>query len=605
MARIPLATGAYISPTIGLPDRLAENCFVEKSRTTPDGPLQIVLRDGSLALPDWASNARGYAQSDGFADGKIIAVVGSAIKTYDPVTEVVGTIPGTIAGTDRVVIKFTELEIGILGGGSFNVGTASQVRRVTDGVTIDPNLVIGSTPANVATGAFDYSINGTTYSKGAVAAGTVPGNDVVPIGKYGAVALDIDTAGTITAVEATANATGYDTAADAVLALPDVADSKVRIGYVTATKSDGSFTFGTTALNAANTTVAYTDSTVNTAWTDLLTDHDQTAFADLLAIGQRFVLIYGSRLCYSAALNGASTTALNYYTAEYAPDGLIACELFNERAMMMGGQTIEPWEETGDNDDPLRRSLGQIVQVGCKARDSVRVMDGALYWVDQNNQVRRTGNAVVPDTISGADVSRTIGATDADDIIGMVIEFEGHAMYGLRMPTRCPIYDANYGEWCEFKTNLTDTWRYGYALRVNGSLYVGDASGTGFALMHPDYKSDHMPDASTMGTERVWRASGYVLTEQDRPMGALRWEGSKGVGLSTGQGSDPLISMRRSLKGPRQYSSYRSRRTGAMGEYDTNVVWQQNGMLYAPGCVIELSGSDPVDFITTGFYEEG
>jgi hypothetical protein len=30
------------------------------------------------------------------------------------------------------------------------------------------------------------------------------------------------------------------------------------MGYVTATKSDGAFTFGTTALNAANTTVAYT-----------------------------------------------------------------------------------------------------------------------------------------------------------------------------------------------------------------------------------------------------------------------------------------------------------------------------------------------------------
>jgi hypothetical protein len=31
----------------------------------------------------------------------------------------------------------------------------------------------------------------------------------------------------------------------------------VRLGYITATKSDGSFTFGTTALNAANSTVAY------------------------------------------------------------------------------------------------------------------------------------------------------------------------------------------------------------------------------------------------------------------------------------------------------------------------------------------------------------
>lgn len=36
------------------------------------------------------------------------------------------------------------------------------------------------------------------------------------------------------------------------------------MGYVTAMKSDGAFTFGTTALNAANTTVAYTSSSAYT-----------------------------------------------------------------------------------------------------------------------------------------------------------------------------------------------------------------------------------------------------------------------------------------------------------------------------------------------------
>ena len=45
----------------------------------------------------------------------------------------------------------------------------------------------------------------------------------------------------------------------AAAALPAPAADHARMGYVTATKSDGTFTFGTTALNAANSTVAYTD----------------------------------------------------------------------------------------------------------------------------------------------------------------------------------------------------------------------------------------------------------------------------------------------------------------------------------------------------------
>lgn len=122
-----------------------------------------------------------------------------------------------------------------------------------------PGLAIGGTTTAVSNVAFTYTIGGVQYSKAAVAAGTAPGNDVIPQGLFGAVAFDIGTNGTIDAVEAPANATGYASAALAKAALPDPAAGHARMGGVTASKSDGAFTFGTTDLNAANTTVAYFD----------------------------------------------------------------------------------------------------------------------------------------------------------------------------------------------------------------------------------------------------------------------------------------------------------------------------------------------------------
>ena len=473
MGKIALASGAYSAPSLGLPDRLCENAYLERSRTTPDGEVQIMPRPGTLALPDWASAARGYEELSLGGVVKVLAVVGSAIKTYDPATGTVGTITGSIAGTDRVVIKYTEQQIGILGGGIFHVGDLTGIAAVTD---------------------------------------------------------------------------------------PDFAA--------------------------------------------LLADHDQTAFINLMSIGQRFVLQYGSRFCFTAVNDGDNTTALNYYTAEYAPDGLVGGSTIGLRMWHMGGKTGEPWEETGQSDDPYRRSLGQELDVGLRARDCFKNLDGVPYWIDQHNQVRRSGNAAIPDNISGPDVSLIIGATDVEDLVAFTLEFEGHAFYGIHMPTMCPLYDANYGEWTRFLTLQEETWRYGFALRVSGKLFVGDMDGTGFALMHPDYRSDHMPDASTMGTERVWRVSGYILTERVRPMGKLRYEGSKGIGLATGQGSDPQITMRRSLKGPKQFSSSRSRSVGVQGRYDKEVSWQQNGDIYPPGCAIEVSGSDPVPYVTTGLYED-
>jgi hypothetical protein len=133
-------------------------------------------------------------------------------------------------------------------------------RWVNSGLQSSPALGIGSTKTRVANDAFTFLVDGIPYSRSAIAAGTIPGNDVVPQGLYGAVAFDIGTNLVVDAVEAPDNATGYATAAEAVDALPAPADHHVRMGYVTATKSDGSFTFGTTDFDAANTTVAYTNS---------------------------------------------------------------------------------------------------------------------------------------------------------------------------------------------------------------------------------------------------------------------------------------------------------------------------------------------------------
>lgn len=610
--RIPLASGAYTSPSEGLPDKLGENAFLEKSRTLADGELQNVTRPGTLKQPDWATTLRGVNQADGSLGGDILAVAGNTLYRRNTTTGVVTAVTGAIAGTDKVRFAFRERDpssydgrrsCAILANGKPYFTDGTTIRLGTDGLVSTPGLVIGSTTTNVAYGDFDYSIAGVIYSKTGDAVGIAPGTDVIPLGLFGAVAFDIDAAGTITAVPAPANATGYVSVSDAFFALPDQAIDKVRMGGVFVTKSDGAFTFGTTAFSASNVTTTYSDADLRPDYEALLEDHEQTGFIDITAIGQRFVLLYGSRFAFTPPLQN-SITAIDYYTAEYSPDGLVGGWVLGERLYLFGSKTIEPWEETGNSDDPLRRSLGLVDQVGCRARGSIIDLDDTLYWVDQNNQVRRLGSAQTPDTLSGPDVSDLLEATDPADMLAFKIEIKGHAFLGLHLPTGCPLFDANYGNWLRFRTNLTDSWRYGYALRVDGRLYVSDADGAGFAIMDKAYKSDHMPDANTMGTEIVVRISGYILTDRPRRLGPLRFEGSKGIGLANGQGIDPQIQMRRSLKGPNLFTAFRSRSIGKQGEYGVRVIWNQMGEIFPPGCAIELTWSDPVGPIITSLIED-
>jgi hypothetical protein len=145
--------------------------------------------------------------------------------------------------------------------------TCYTEQQSSTGLKNEADLAVGTSAATAVknTAAIEFDIAGTGYSK--AVAETAPGNDVIPQGKFGGVGFEIGVDGTIHAMEAADNATGYDTAALALAAAQAVAltdANHTRIGYVTASKSDGDFTFGTTELSAANTTVAYTDVTVYT-----------------------------------------------------------------------------------------------------------------------------------------------------------------------------------------------------------------------------------------------------------------------------------------------------------------------------------------------------
>lgn len=133
----------------------------------------------------------------------------------------------------------------------------ANVSSTSEHILTTPTLAKGSDVSAVAYAAFCYVINGAAYSILVNTVGIDPGNDIIPQSKYGAVAYDIDAAGTITVAEAAANATGYDSAALAIAGVPAVTSAKARMGYVTATKSDEAFTFGTTELGVANSTCAY------------------------------------------------------------------------------------------------------------------------------------------------------------------------------------------------------------------------------------------------------------------------------------------------------------------------------------------------------------
>jgi len=125
----------------------------------------------------------------------------------------------------------------------------------------DPMLAIGmANPAAIKRTPFSYKIGAYSYNApySKTENETLLSGDTLPQGKYGAWRLEIDSAGTISIVEAD-NATGYSSAGRAVQALEAESGDNCCMGYVTVIDIDSTFIPGTTELSDSGVTATYTD----------------------------------------------------------------------------------------------------------------------------------------------------------------------------------------------------------------------------------------------------------------------------------------------------------------------------------------------------------
>jgi hypothetical protein len=108
------------------------------------------------------------------------------------------------------------------------------------------------------------------------------------------------------------------------------------------------------------------------------------------------------------------------------------------------------------------------------------------------------------------------------------------------------------------------------------------------------------------GAEQKWLRSWRALPADTNDLKrtaqhSLQLDCETGVGLSTGQGSDPQVMLRWSDDGGHTYSNEHWSQIGKIGQYYRRVFWRRLGMtLKLRDRVYELSGTDPVKIAIMG-----
>jgi hypothetical protein len=326
-----------------------------------------------------------------------------------------------------------------------------------------------------------------------------------------------------------------------------------------------------------------------------ITDPDLGQVSGVQFLGGYFVYPQrdSSEYVFSEFETASVISALSFANAEKNPDPITRVVTHGDNLWFFGTRTIEPQYATGNATQPFVRSSGQGYDKGCPSPYSVVPMDNALIFVaqEQENGPGVYRGEAVPKKISDHSVDQKLRAcTDLEGCRGYAVSIDGHAVYCLDIPGQGTVgIDLATGAWSDWETHGETGFR----------LSCGDAGVFGDRATGQLWEFD--PDVFADDGEPITReASIWLPTTSATVDSAVCLVGAYGVGLATGQGSDPRVEMRYSSGGLGDFCPWQSASLGVQGDREARARWFQQGMITAPGRLLEFRCTDPVRF--TPYY---
>lgn len=318
---------------------------------------------------------------------------------------------------------------------------------------------------------------------------------------------------------------------------------------------------------------------------------------------------------WSAILDGSDIDSLDFASAEGSPDNLVSSIVDHRELWLFGVYSTEVWYVPESGDNAFLRIQGAFIEHGCAAAYSVAKMDNSVFWLGADERgagIVWRANGYTPLRVSSYAIETAIqGYSTIDDAIAFSYQQDGHSFYFLTFPTANAtwVLDVSTGLWHERAYLDADTGdlvrhRANCHVYINGAHIIGDHGG-GFTNTGKLYEWDldvYADNGDEQKWLRSWRAlptGGNNLRETNQHY--LQIDVQAGVGLATGQGSDPQVLLRWSDDGGHTWSNSHTRTIGAMGNTGTRVFYRRLGTTEKlRDRVYELSGTDPVKIALTG-----
>jgi hypothetical protein len=307
-------------------------------------------------------------------------------------------------------------------------------------------------------------------------------------------------------------------------------------------------------------------------------------------------------------LDGTSVEPLDFASAEGSPDGLVGLIVDHREVWLFGTNSVEVWYDSGNSDFPLERIQGAFNEIGCAAPYSIAKLDNGLFWLGSDargNGIVYRANGYTGQRVSTHAIEFAIQSyANISDAFAYTYQQEGHAFYVLTFPTGNAtwVYDVSTGTWHEraaFYNGEFSRHVSSCQMSYGNEIVVGDSTSGNIYAFDLDVYADN---GALQKWLRSWRALPSGQNNLKRTaQHSLQLDCETGVGLNTGQGSDPQAMLRWSDDGGHTWSNEHWASMGAIGASGTRTFWRRLGMTdKLRDRVYEVSGSDPVKIAIIG-----
>lgn len=314
---------------------------------------------------------------------------------------------------------------------------------------------------------------------------------------------------------------------------------------------------------------------------------------------------FTNRFQISGLLDGLSYDALDFASAESTATSLVRAFLVGTQIFMMKSDRIEVWYDSGNAAFPFDRLNSTIIPKGLAAKFSPALADNTVFWVGLDDEgggspavFRASG--YTPSVISTHAVSRALSdVSDFSKIMGFSYVKDNHTFYGLILPEgNAWFYDVQSGVWHERATYGYDRWLGGVHVDAYGKTLIGSyINGAVYELDLDTYL-----DAGSIPIVAEATLPAFGTDPSFKRCSRLRLDMETGVGLSSGQGSSPLITLNISDDRGQTWSSDLTGSMGQMGDYGAVVEWRALGQFRSR--VHKFRISDPVKRVFIALYAE-